>query len=335
MPRRHRGFTLVELLVVIAIIGILVALLLPAVQAAREAARRMSCSNNLRQWGLALANFEGARREFPSSWRLTGDGSMDGWSAPAQLLPYVEQAALADLIDLDVSYNNHPPLDDGSGKLLPLRAIRVPVLLCPSEVRDLVRQTATGEPEHYPLNYGANVGIWYVFDPATRTPSPGAFRPLEGNRAGNFPDGMSNTVAFAEVKAYTPYFRNAGLTDPAEPDIASVGALGGDFKSNSGHTEWVDGRSHQAGVTALFGPNTKVPYVADGTVYDIDWTNMQEGKSPTAKTYAAVTSRSYHPSGVQVVNMDGSVHFVAETIDLAVWRAAFTRDGSEPNARLQ
>src|SRR3954451_7970229 len=100
--RRRTAFTLVELLVVDAIIGVLVALVLPAVQAAREAARRMSCGNNLRQIGLGLQNFESAFKWFPSSLRPThvdANGLFAGWSAPAQILPYLEQGNLYQGID--------------------------------------------------------------------------------------------------------------------------------------------------------------------------------------------------------------------------------------------
>ena len=103
----HRGFTLVELLVVIAIIAMLVTLLLPAVQAARSSARRVACINNIRQLGLALNNYESARAHFPSSWKPARnmEGSVDGWSAPAQVLPYVEEGALFANVDFDISYN--------------------------------------------------------------------------------------------------------------------------------------------------------------------------------------------------------------------------------------
>jgi prepilin-type processing-associated H-X9-DG protein len=184
-------------------------------------------------------------------------------------------------------------------------------------------------PEHYPLNYAANAGIWFVYDPATGIGGPGAFQPDREFAPAAFLDGLSNTVAMAEVKAYNPYFRNAALTDPPLPQPSDVCGLGGEFKSNSGHTEWVDGRTHQTAVTASYTPNTEVLCNQGGTLYDVDWTNQQEGKSPTVKTYAAVTSRSYHPNGVQVVMMDGSVHFVPDEVQLLVWRALFTRDGGE------
>ena len=102
---------------------------------------------------------------------------------------------------------------------------------------------------------------------------------------------------------------------------------------NSGHTEWVDGRVHQSGFTAVFAPNTKVLYTdTDGTIYDVDWNNWQEGKDgdgANASTYAAVTSRSYHSGGVNTARMDGSVDYVSDTIDIDVWQALATRKGGE------
>src|SRR5687768_11048288 len=107
--RTFRGFTLVELLVVIAIIGVLVALLLPAVQAAREAARRMSCGNNMRQLSLASHNFHDTYGELPSNWQAPktydGTSTSDGWSVLAQVLPFVEQQNLHQHMNFEVSYN--------------------------------------------------------------------------------------------------------------------------------------------------------------------------------------------------------------------------------------
>jgi len=149
-------------------------------------------------------------------------------------------------------------------------------------------------------------------------------------RTSDVTDGMSYTLCAAEVKAWQPYLRNAALpADPGIPAPAGVSAMGGDFKQNSGHTEWVDGRAHQAGFTTTFLPNTVVPHTVNGETYDVDWTNQQEGKSDTAPTVAAVTSRSYHGGGVNTVMMDGSVRWFGNNGNLGVWQAYSTKDGGE------
>ncbi len=327
--RRH-GFTLVELLVVIAIIGILVALLLPAVQYAREAARRTSCQNNLKQITLAVHNFESTKQLLPSSWKpaLPVSGKFDGWSAQAQILPYVEQGNIYGYINFDLSYTQQAPVP-ATNPPQKLSSTKIPVLVCPSEVRPQVRTDAAGVPEHFPLNYGSNLGTWFVYDPVTQQGGRGAFVPMRQLNGGALVDGRSNILCFAEVKAYTPYFRNAGIANQSPPAPLGVCGLGGQFKTDTGHTEWVDGRVHQSGVTATFTPNSKVLCTQSGTEYNVDWTNQQEGTSSTAPTFAAVTSRSYHRTGIQASMMDGSVHFFHDSIDLFVWQALATRDGNE------
>ncbi|HUE71898.1 MAG TPA: DUF1559 domain-containing protein [Pirellulaceae bacterium] len=326
---RH-AFTLVELLVVIAIIGILVALLLPAVQYARESARRMSCGNNLKQLGLAIQTFEASNRVLPSSHRPTApsaNGNADGWSCQAQILPYLERGDIYDRIDFNKSYNQSILLPDTATPAR-LASLKLEVLLCPSEINRQIRTGPSGA-EHAPLSYGCNLGVWFVYDRPSGRGGDGAFVPIAGLSPGEYVDGRSNTLAFMEVKTYTPYYRNAGHANPLAPAPAGVCALGGDFKTNTGHTEWVDGRAHQTGCTSLFGPNTKVPCTVNGVLYNVDWTNQQEGVG-TAPTYAAVTSRSFHPNVVQAAMMDGSVHSFADAIDLRVWQALSTRNGGEP-----
>ena len=330
--RSRSGFTLVELLVVIAIIGILIGMLLPAVQSVREAARRIACANNVRQMGLATLNYESAHMAFPATWAPAGDpetGNIDGWSVQGQILPFLEQGNLYSEIDFALSYNASTINISGTDQRL--SSVRVAVYQCPSEVRDELR-LKNGEPYHYPLSYAANAGDWFVYNPATRQTGPGAMTTFRENAISSFTDGTSNTLFYGEVKAYTPYFRNAAiggeLTKPVDP--TAIASLGGDFKSSSGHTEWVDGRAHQTSFTATFAPNTFVPYeVSSDEVYDVDWTNQQEGKSLTASTYAAVTSRSYHPGGVNTGRADGSVKFFSEDVSLSVWTALSTRNGGE------
>ena len=331
-----KGFTLVELLVVIAIIGILVALLLPAVQAAREAARRSQCQNKMRQLTLAMHGFQVASGRFPPSIS-TREGDYR-WGAPARILPYVEEFSLAAAIDFDTDYHllgldgTVYPDRDAAYAAGALKAQRVDVLICPSEVKDEPRLTSDGLKRDYPINYGVNCGVWKVYDPTDGSDGGGAFVPNRGFQPSKYLDGMSKTLMFAEVKAYMPYLRDgAGATDalPDPNDPLAVCALGGSEKENSGHTEWVDGRTHQAGFTAAFTPNTEMLCSIAGQQVDADYNSSHVGVSDTEVTYAAVISRSYHPGVVNTAFMDGSVHTVSDDVDIAVWRAQATRNGEE------
>ena len=326
----HRGFTLVELLVVIAIIGILVSLLLPAVQAAREAARRISCVNNLKQLGIAMHNYADANKVFPPSfcWNGTAGDVGGNWSAQARVLPFLEEVNLAEAIDFKRKYTD-VMVEGGSGTI-PISAFRVASYLCASEWRDEVR-LKNGNPYHYPLNYGVNLGDWLVFDPGTNEGGRGSFHPNSRMRPGMIQDGLSNTLMAAEVKAYTPYIRNGGGAPAAPPaDPAQICSLPiGEFKKSSGHTEWVDGRAHQTGFTAVFPPNTGVLCDQSGQIYDVDWTSYREGQSATEPTYSVVTARSHHPGVVNAAKMDSSVMTVSDDIAADVWRALSTRNGHE------
>ena len=322
------GFTLVELLVVIAIIGILIGLLLPAVQAARSAARRMSCQNNMKQIVLSVHNYESSIKRLPPAWvkpATTGDG----WSAQARLLPFVEALSLAENVNFAVGYGAATMFVDG--QQLRVASFRVPTYLCPSEVNDQQRMNSSSEPYHYPLSYAYNAGKWFVYDPTNETVGEGAFLANRESRFRDVLDGLSNTLAFAEVKAWNPYYRDAevslAIPEPSEP--FEICAIGGSFKMNTGHTEWVDGRCHQSGFTTTFTPNRKVLCEVSGIEYDVDFTNAREGRGSTARTYAAVTSRSYHVGGVTVSMMDGSVRFVSDSIELQLWRDLSTRAGFE------
>ncbi|HEX6985941.1 MAG TPA: DUF1559 domain-containing protein [Planctomycetaceae bacterium] len=306
------GFTLIELLVVIAIIAVLIALLLPAVQQAREAARRTQCKNNLKQMGLALHNYLDTYTVFPPLGFFRTDATSDSWSAHARLLPFIEQANLQNLIDWNRSYALQPNVTK----------VRVPIYLCPSDPND--RERPDGALTHYPLCYGFVAGTWFVYDPVSRQAGDGTFVPNRVHDAADVTDGLSNTVGVSEVKAFQAYLRDggspAGLNQPAPADPATVVGYGGSFKQDSGHTEWVDARVHQTGVTTTFGPNTFVRYDSGGVTYDVDFNSSREGKTLTGATYAAVTSRSHHTGIVNSLLMDGSVRGISENIDLFTWR---------------
>jgi len=323
-----RAFTLIELLVVIAIIAILIGLLLPAVQKVREAANRMKCSNNLKQIGLALHNYENAFGEYPPGGIYpVGVVSNDTYSMQARILPYVEQSNLYSLINL-----NAVPATQ-----LDVIKQRIAVYMCPSETKDRARDQGGSPPKiTYPLNYGANLGAWLILDPRTGTGGDGAFTVNAGTRPADFTDGMSNTVGFAEVKAYQSYARNTstptGLNEPAPANAAAVAALAasGSYRGEIGHTEWTDSPSHQSGVSFVLPPNTRVPFTTGGVEVDVDVLTQVEGSHATKPSYSAVTSRSYHAGGVvNVLLMDGSVRPVRSSISLAAWRAAGTRAGGE------
>jgi len=335
----RKAFTLVELLVVIAIIGILIGMLLPAVQSVREAARRISCANNCRQIGLAAHNYVSAFGGFPPSWLQPTRGTDSaGWSVQGQLLPYIEQANVASNIDFSLSYRAVGDINIG-GQLVDLAATRIPTYLCPSEERDEVRLDDNGQPENYPLNYGANAGVWFVYGgTASGTTGNGALQVDKETSFSQISDGSSNTLLFSEVKAYTPYFRNgdsAPTTPPSSPtEIAGLpndGRGSVDSIRQTGHTEWVDGRAHHSSFTAVFTPNTVV-LLSDGSgTLDVDWTSHQEGRdgaSDTLPTFAAITSRSFHNGGVNVTNADGSTRFFNDNIELNVWRSLATRNGA-------
>ncbi len=343
---RKRAFTLVELLVVILIIGILVALLLPAVQAAREAARRAQCLNNLKQIGLALHNYASANGCFPPSFCIELGASLStnngSWSIHGRLLPYLEQKVAYQRIRLDL------PWDQQLGTEVP--TTRIPTYICPSEQNDRVRtRTVQGiaQPYTYPTCYGFNFGTWLVYIPSTGEGGDGVFFVNSHIRGDDIPDGTSNTLAASEVKAFTSYFRNIpdlGYIPPpptAPSEIAAYASVVAEYKlgprlnDNTGHTEWGDGRVHHSGFTTTFTPNTKVLYThTDGRTYDVDFNSIQEGRSLTQPTFAAVTARSYHPGIVHALFMDGSARPINEKISIKVWRALGTRNGGEliPNS---
>jgi prepilin-type N-terminal cleavage/methylation domain-containing protein len=327
--RKRNAFTLIELLVVIAIIAVLIGLLLPAVQKVRESANRLKCSNNLKQIGLAIHGYMDTNNGLPPNGNYEWNGSAvvatNAWSAMARILPFIEQESLFKGIDFAVSYNSQPGI---SSK-------RVATFMCPSEINDKgYGSDPTYGNKYWPTNYALNNGTWQVLTAKTsgmRT-GDGAFGPIRSQRPADFLDGMSNTLGISEVKAFNNRVSGASnattfATPPLPPTSVNALPLGTFNPGSFTHVEWVDGKVHETGFTTAFAPNTKVSYPNAGVDYDVDLILATEPN--LGDTYAAVTSRSYHTSGVNSLLMDGSVRFISNSIKLETWRALGTRAGGE------
>jgi len=328
---KQHGFTLVELLVVIAVIGILISLLLPAVQAAREAARRTQCANHLRQLALAVHNYESSFRRIPASTILnlqtTSTTNNLAWGVHGRILEFLEQSSLYSQVDINQPWDFQQAIN----------ALRIPIYSCPSDPGSFrLRDPGGGRSQLYPTTYGFNLGTWFVFDPITQQGGNGAFFPNSHLPFAAFIDGTSNTLLISEVKAWQPYKRNGGPPSITIPDTAAAAATvaitGAEFK-DTGHTEWPDGRVHHTGFTATMTPNTEVFITIAGEAVDVDFNSWQEGKNGSAgrPTYAIITSRSYHNGIVQVALVDGSIRKVPDTIELSAWRALATRAARDIN----
>lgn len=330
------GFTLVELLVVMTIIGILVALLLPAVQAAREAARRIWCSNNLRQLGLAVHQYHDRLSVLPPGALVDQlrDGSL--WTSylgpHARVLPFLEQNTVYEAMDTNTSYG------DIDNKMAVGRVIAG--FLCPSEIRqEPVAHSTFGNIGG--VNYGFSMGDWYVWNGVgnPNIPCRSAFGVNFSRRWAEFTDGLSNTLLMAEVKNYQVTIRDCGslslINNPNNipPPDAEPLAICPEYQGTGctvfrkAHTQWAEMSSHHNGFTTAWPPNKKTPGGPGLVEPDVDVISQRERRG--GPTFAAITSRSYHPGGVQSLLADGSVRFTPQTIDGLLWRALGTVSGGE------
>ena len=325
--RDRGGFTLIELLVVIAIIGVLIALLLPAVQSAREAARRMQCTNNLKQMGLGLHNYESIAGAFPPSNVLTGTGntvtSSNGFSVHCRILPFMEQGVAFNA--LNFSFNHL------SATNTTVVGLAVTMFVCPSDP-NADKRTAfppfTGLAATASVtSYGFNAGDWFVWNGFTPPENRGAFGPNRSRRISEFTDGLSNTVMATDVKVYNPLRRcSAQLANIQDPinvppptaDPYTVAPEYGTCPLQPGHTFWADGNTHETAFTTAWPPNKVILNRNGEGDLDLETRLIVQG----GPTYAAMTSRSYHPGGVNALLGDGSVRFVKSSTNGLVWPRA-------------
>lgn len=321
--KRH-GFTLVELLVVIAIIGILVALLLPAVQAAREAARRMQCSNHLRQLGLALHNYLDTHREtFPMN--RTGKTAQN-WSALSMISPYVEQANLYNRLDFSgypytVTIGTGVTYDAGTNH--EVAKIVVSVFLCPSDPGGVIDVDGLA-----PTNYLFNVGSGLVnrgsisIDATTGLGPDGIAFQASRVRLADLIDGTSNTVAIGESTkgiggGLAPYQGNVKRQHIRSTPIFNSGcnATAADNVWYGDRCDkWISGSYPYAAMTFFLPPNSKQADCLNGNA-----------------TSALMGPRSHHSGGVNTLFCDGHATFLANTLEQSVMQALATRAGGEVN----
>lgn len=324
---RRAGFTLVELLVVVAIIGVLIGLLLPAIQKVREAANRSSCQNNMKQIGLALQNYHGTFDSFPAgSYNTTNYGP----SPLVFLLPAMEQDNDWKLYDPTASSGASASVNDAAGKL------KFKAYLCPSDPRQ-GQQTVLGW-----TNYHTNYGTWVYangwdgpFGPNFQAGPNGAKSTFI--RMADVIDGASMTAAFAEVgnavgDTSTPppdqridCFEFGGQTSKNTTTVRAAflaqnwqtaqyaGAPGwGNPPWRWRGYPWREGSIWRTGYNHIIPPN-RACWRANA-----DWWQL------------AAPATSYHSGGVNIVMCDGSVRFVNDNVDPDAWLAAGSRNGSEP-----
>jgi prepilin-type N-terminal cleavage/methylation domain-containing protein/prepilin-type processing-associated H-X9-DG protein len=308
----RRGFTLIELLVVIAIIAVLIALLLPAVQAAREAARRIQCTNNLKQVGLALHNYESANGAFPpgliSKPGPDGDNTGPGWGWAALALQQVEQGAIYNAINLGLAIE--APANQTA------RLTQIKMYACPSDasfqptftvVDDNTTPTTLGNPicdvasSNYVGCFGkGDVSSLFPFSPTDNPPGrdngEGLFMRNKSVKIAQILDGTSNTLA------------------------------AGEKSQNLARATWTGAVTHAAvPITELQAEDGLSPESGDALVI----AHSGELDGPNSKPAHADQFWSRHPGGCQFLFADGSVRFLKEKRPLPIFQALITRQGGE------
>jgi prepilin-type N-terminal cleavage/methylation domain-containing protein/prepilin-type processing-associated H-X9-DG protein len=348
--RYRSAFTLVELLVVIAIIGILLALLLPAVQSAREAARRTQCASNLKQLGLALIHFESARGAYPAT------DPPNGFSPQARLLPFTEDRGLQNLLDFTQpafsgAYNAQIP----NPQFVTAFATPIPLLLCPSDPADVINTETTYGYSYAGNNYMISTGSAKDLNYDQRFPTDGITFYASHVRFRDVTDGTSHTIFMSEAirsigiditlaAGTTPGFPyqytlngSTGLTPGNGPGITVTGApwtgptLNGMIANPDLNPVWPQLTGWRgAGSTALRGRGTC--WAAEGALNtQTNGYNTPNSVIPDLVMHHTgyFGPRSWHAGGANVLFGDGSVRFLPDAIDTALHRGLHSRNGGE------
>ncbi len=315
------GFTLVELLVVIAIIGVLVALLLPAIQSAREAARRTQCLNNVKQLSIALFNYEDAFKVFPMATRRDYN-SPASWNSNqaswiARILPFMEEQPLYDRIDWIIAPGNE-------GDNVAVMRTVLPNLLCPSDetMREQGSYDGYGGPDtllaantNYVVCVGSNDEVSYEYTENAGNGWNGVYGINSQTRISKIADGTSKTMAVSECTIQDPIVYYYGSSTYYQCLAGTAPPVQRHDDAEPRGWSWFFAQVMQAwSFNTILAPN------------DFLTTNHEcQFYSDTA----VVAARSRHPGGVNVAMVDGSIAFVLDEIDILVWQAQSTKKRGE------
>jgi prepilin-type N-terminal cleavage/methylation domain-containing protein/prepilin-type processing-associated H-X9-DG protein len=313
MNQRRSGFTLIELLVVIAIIAVLIALLLPAVQSAREAARRIQCTNNEKQLGLALHNYAGAYNVLPAAeMQFLGLPNGSNFSAISQILPFMEQPALFNAINFSL-FDTDPTNTTAT-------LTNINGLICPSDPYN--PSPTVGAQTNYMADMGSGIVWQNSLPPNTTLPPPnGVFYGNSATRLAEITDGLSNTGFFSER-----------IVGDATTGIISPIA---DVFFDPGAPLTPDDAMAQCQALNIYNPANQIPMIMGVPWIDGQHITLHVTPPNTRSCGFFIVNRavmppsSKHPGGVNLLLGDGSVKFIKDSINLQVWRALGTRNVGE------